>query len=259
MMEVVYEPRGAAREYAERACNLYKGCVHGCTYCYAPSAVHKTREEWHGGTQTRNGVLENLRADLMRDLMEHGEDAPRILFCFTSDPYQPGHSGATRQALQLCRDHYRKFAVLTKGGQLAERDFDLYEDRGHFGTTLAWTNDADRAQWEPGGASVESRVEAIKTAHRRGIRTWVSIEPVIDPVQALSVVDLLDGYVDEWRVGKWNHDARANAIDWRMFTAEMHAKLVASGASYLVKDALAPYLPTGAPRWSGMGLDHKEV
>ena len=35
-MNAIYEPKGAAREYAELACNLYTGCNHGCLYCYAP-------------------------------------------------------------------------------------------------------------------------------------------------------------------------------------------------------------------------------
>ena len=34
-MNVIYEPKGRAREYSELACNLYRGCTHGCRYCYA--------------------------------------------------------------------------------------------------------------------------------------------------------------------------------------------------------------------------------
>ena len=38
-MSIIYEPRGKAREYAELAVNLYKGCAHACIYCYAPAAT----------------------------------------------------------------------------------------------------------------------------------------------------------------------------------------------------------------------------
>lgn len=35
MRDPIYEPRGAAREYAELALNVYEGCTHQCAYCYA--------------------------------------------------------------------------------------------------------------------------------------------------------------------------------------------------------------------------------
>jgi DNA repair photolyase len=35
---VIYEPKGKAGEYAPLALNLYAGCSHGCTYCFAPTA-----------------------------------------------------------------------------------------------------------------------------------------------------------------------------------------------------------------------------
>jgi len=33
-LAIIYEPKGAAREYAELALNVYRGCVHRCIYCY---------------------------------------------------------------------------------------------------------------------------------------------------------------------------------------------------------------------------------
>ena len=35
MANLIYEPAGRAREYAALACNVYRGCEHGCIYCYA--------------------------------------------------------------------------------------------------------------------------------------------------------------------------------------------------------------------------------
>lgn len=43
-MNVIYEPKGKAGEYSPLAVNLYRGCDHGCTYCYAPAATRTARE-----------------------------------------------------------------------------------------------------------------------------------------------------------------------------------------------------------------------
>jgi len=42
-MAVIYEPKGMALEYAPLACNLYRGCQHGCRYCYAPNCLFMSR------------------------------------------------------------------------------------------------------------------------------------------------------------------------------------------------------------------------
>jgi len=242
-MDAIYEPRGAALEYCEAACNLYRGCVHGCRYCYAPSAVRRTREDFHSGRQLRDGILDALR----RDLFVGACGDSRVLFCFTSDPYQVGcDNSATRAALEMCSAASRPFAVLTKGGMRAADDFDLYEGNGWFGTTLAFTDDRSRQAWEPCAASVESRIEAIRTAHSLGIRTWVSMEPVIEPAQALDLVLELRHDVDEWRVGRWNHDARANSIDWTEFTSLAIRTCLDTGADFMLKEALHRYACPGA-------------
>lgn len=241
-MPWIYEPAGMAREYAERACNIYRGCEHGCIYCYAPSCLRMKAADFHAASVGRKGVVRGVREEAGR----LNGDARRVLLCFTCDPYGPSEQGLTREVIRALRDAGRPFQVLTKGGTRAVRDFDLYADgAGWFGTTLAWTNDADRAKWEPKAASVEDRVEALWAAKRLGIRTWVSVEPVIDPAQALELVTCMGDVVDEWKVGKLNH-AQAPGVDWGDFAIRVLAALQATGRSYLVKDALAAFLPRGS-------------
>jgi DNA repair photolyase len=59
-MNVVYEPRGRAREYSGLACNLYRGCTHGCRYCYAPACMRTTGEKWHAIAEPRTDILKLL-------------------------------------------------------------------------------------------------------------------------------------------------------------------------------------------------------
>ena len=63
-MNVIYEPKGRAREYSPLACNLYMGCTHGCKYCYAPACMHKKPEEWHEAARARgDNVLKLFEKD----------------------------------------------------------------------------------------------------------------------------------------------------------------------------------------------------
>jgi len=178
------------------------------------------------------------------------------LLCFTSDPYQPAEEeyGLTRQAIEVLIEHDIPFQVLTKGGLRATRDFDLLQTSGGwFATSLVFLDDADRAYWEPRAASVQSRVDAIQQAHDLAIRTWGSVEPVIDPCQALNLIRELTPIVDGWKVGRLNHHPLAKSIDWRAFATELVEVLEVAGRECQVKHSLQPY-PSGSNR-QGVGSE----
>jgi DNA repair photolyase len=58
-MKAIYEPSGKAKEYGNLACNLYKGCGHKCSYCYAPSVLRMDRQEFYNNPQPREGITYN--------------------------------------------------------------------------------------------------------------------------------------------------------------------------------------------------------
>lgn len=235
-LRVVYEPAGAAREYAALAVNLYDGCPHGCTYCYVPGILRRTREEFHEGAMPRNDILAKLESDCTDLWTKH--DAREILLCFTCDPYPMGFdSTTTRQALAIMGDYGLKATVLTKNGKDARRDFDLLKQHGfRFGTTIGNLDQKTGNQIEPNAGLVVDRVQALAEAHAAGIRTWVSVEPVLDPEEALWAMEYLRPFVDEWKVGKWNHSEAAGKIDWKKFLAD--ARRVLAGSNVVFKKAL---------------------
>lgn len=250
-MAIIYEPRGMAREYSPLAANLYRGCGHGCTYCYAPACLRVGADDFHGNPAPRANVIEGLQ----KDAKKLAGTRDRVLLCFTTDPYQPcdEQHGIARQALRVLATHHIPVQILTKGGLRAIRDFDILSRMdGVFATTLCWTNDRHRAEFEPNAATVNSRLSALAKAHALGIPTWVSIEPAIDPDQVLDLIQNYGDCVDEWRVGRWNHDPRANAIHWDVFALQMYEALQDSGKEWLIKDALAKHLPAGLP-WRSEG------
>ena len=92
-------------------------------------------------------------------------------------------------------------------GKRAEKDFDLLKGykKASFGTTLVFTSQDDADIWEPNAASIKERRATIKKANKLGIKTWVSIEPVIDPDPTLKLIEKLHSYVDYWEIGKIDH------------------------------------------------------
>lgn len=219
-MKVIYEPRGAALEYSPLAVNLYSGCTHGCKYCYVPKCLRQTPERFHSSVSDRN-ILKQLEEDCAE--MRESNDSREVLLCFTCDPYHNGDTSLTRKALELFDEYRIKAQILTKGGTRACRDFDLILKNGwKFATTLVFSKEASRREWEPNAAPLADRVEAIKRAHALGIKTWVSIEPVIYPGQALYIIERLSDFVDFWKVGKINHFPEIERqADWKQFTSDV--------------------------------------
>lgn len=237
-MKAIYEPRGRAREYAPLACNLYTGCSHGCRYCYAPAVLRKDRFDFIANVKPRPGILDAIKRDAAKLSLGPGP----VLLCFTCDPYQPceAEHALTRKTVEVLGKAGLGIRILTKAGTLPERDFHLFRRFDvEFGVTLCSLSEDFRAEWEPNARTVPERMRALRHAHDLGIRTWVSVEPVMSPAQVLHLIWVCMDFVDVWKIGKLNHDkAREAAIDWRQFLEDVLAALTRYDASYYIKQDL---------------------
>lgn len=241
-MNVVYEPKGRAREYSQLACNLYLGCTHGCRYCYAPACMRTTGEKWHSVVRPRQKVIELFE----RDAGKLRGDQRRILFSFLSDPYQPleRDERLTRQALRIVHAYGLKSQILTKGcADLVQDDIELMKKADtHLGITLSFIDDEKRQEWEPNASTVNDRLEILKNAHKAGVYKWVSLEPVIDPDQALNLIRKAHKYVQFWKVGKLNHMKEyEQTVNWQKFLYDVETLLKNYGAKYYIKNDLRSF------------------
>jgi len=250
MTNLIYEPKGRAREYAALACNVYRGCDHACTYCYAPSATQRQRSDFVISSTRGPDFLPSLEREAAR--LSRSDDAGKqVLLSFTCDPYSrlDAAEQITRRAIQILHRHGFSICTLTKGGSRALRDLDLFGAQDAFATTMTLLDDAASLEWEPGAALPSERIDTIRQFHAAGITTWVSLEPVIDPLAALEVIRQTHPFVDLYKVGKMNYHPIADAIDWRQFALDAVALLDALGKRYYVKNDLAAFLPgRRAPR-----------
>jgi len=235
---VIYEPKGKAREYAPLALNLYEGCVHGCTYCYAPRCLHVSPEQFHAEVRPRKDILERLE----RDCARMHADPRQILLCFSCDPYpppdQPGCKTITWKALDILGAHEMNCMILTKAGIRASRDFERMREFGFtYGISVNATGAMQSEEFEPHAPPVTDRLMSLYLARNRGLTTFVSVEPVIDPAQGLAVIKTVLPHADKIAVGKINYNAKLeNRVDWDAFLRE--AKAMLKGTDYYIKHSL---------------------
>lgn len=239
---VIYEPKGRAREYAALACNIYRGCDHGCFYCYAPSATQRPRDYFYISTE-RPKFLQRLRSELRRK-RGNGE---QVTLCFTCDAYQQldVEVGLTRETIRLLHQGGYSVAVLTKGGSRSLRDLDLFGPGDAMAATLTFLDDDRSRAWEPHAAMPSDRLQALRQFHEAGIETWASLEPVIDPATSLEIIRQTLDYIELYKVGKLNYHPRAQEIDWAEFATQAVDLLQALGVRYYIKNDLAVFLPPG--------------
>lgn len=209
--------------------------------------MRKVANDWHGNAVARDDVVESFEADakwLSKNLPD--DENRRVLFCFLSDPYQPLESRLhlTRKCLAIAKEYRIKVDILTKGSYArVSKDFQLMKDaRVHLGVTLAFISDDKRKFWEPRASTVSDRLRILKEAHELGIYTWVSMEPVIAPEEALAVVDAAHDYVSFWKVGKLNHNKEIESkVDWAKFLSDVTARFQKYRAKYYIKNDLISF------------------
>ena len=239
-MQVIYKPKGKALEYAPLAANYYSGCSHGCVYCYAPTVRHMKRDEFHENAGVREGALEVMKKEVVK-LAAAGEKGP-VLFSFTTDPYQPLDTEKrwTREAIKIVNGAGLSVSILTKGGKRSFDDIPLLAKfpGNRYGVTLTSGDNLISKAWEPDAAPHWERVEGLIRAKHAGVKTWVSLEPVIAPVETLAIIESTAEFVDEFKIGKLNYRPEAKEMDWKWFGEEAEALLKRLGKDYYIKNDL---------------------
>ena len=203
-MKPIYEPKGKAKEYGDYAINIYTGCPHKCYYCFAPNVLHKVKEDFHSCIEPRKNIVEEVRKQIEREKIT----GKLIHLCFTCDPYPKGYdSTPTREIIKILKDSGNYVQILTKNGADAMRDFDLLDSNDWFGVTYAGYSDIYDCEEnsvpkeEIGAGSTYYRIKALGIAHKKGIKTWVSAEPVINTIKVAELIELAE-YIDLWKIGK---------------------------------------------------------
>jgi len=171
----------------EASLNPYVGCQHGCVYCYSPFVIGRDPGSFRRRITVKLGISRALKRELQ------GRRG-RILIGSVTDPYQPleARYRLTRSVLELLVRENVPFTLMTKS-TLFLRDLDLLV-HGELGVSVSTLDDSRARRLEPGAPPPSARLEALRMASERGVRTYVFYGPVA-PGEGDSgpLLDLLDG------------------------------------------------------------------
>jgi DNA repair photolyase len=240
-MQTIYEPKGKAKEYGELALNIYTGCTHGCTYCYAPSVLRKDRMDFHSFIEPRENILEETKKRLAKGDIKGKE----IFLCFTCDPFPTGiDCSVTYDIIRAIKESGNNVAILTKGRLCIPELFRLMDNNDRFGVTISCSEAVART-YEPNAVPVFERLEYIRSAKKHGIITFVSCEPVLQQAPIFQIIVNTQNHIDEFRIGKLNY--HESSINWKEFGETCEYLCKTHGRKYLIKEGLRAEMNKEAP------------
>jgi DNA repair photolyase len=176
----------------DRSINPYRGCEHGCIYCYARP------------THAYQGLSPGLDAPelLARELAAPGYEPKMIALGTNTDPYQPIERQwkVTRGILEVLRDANHPVGIVTKSA-LVMRDIDILSDMAKKGlakVALSVTTLDHRLAraMEPRAATPMRRLEALRTLSKAGVPTAVMVAPIIPAINDAEIERILDSAAD---------------------------------------------------------------
>lgn len=178
--------------------NPYRGCAHGCAYCYA----RPSHEYWGFGAGTdfeRKLMVKHKAPELLRAVFDKSSwNGERLVFSGNTDCYQPieRQFELTRRCLQVCLEYRNPVMIITKSA-LIERDIDVLaalHERAFAGVAVSipfWKADVARAM-EPYAPSPRRRIEVIRTLAAAGVPVAVFVSPLIPGLSDSDVIPILE-------------------------------------------------------------------
>ncbi len=169
----------------EQSVNPYRGCEHGCVYCFArPTHAylgHSPGLDFETLIYHKPDAPERLREELARP----GYRCRPIALGINTDAYQPveRRTGLTRRIVEVLLDACHPFTIVTKSA-LVERDLDLLaeaarQDLVHVMISLTTLDDDLARRLEPRAARPARRLRAMERLAEAGVPCGVLVAPVI--------------------------------------------------------------------------------
>jgi DNA repair photolyase len=186
----------------DHSINPYRGCEHGCIYCYARQ-THEYLGYSSGMDFESKIIVKHDAPDLLRERLSKRSWQPETLVMSgVTDPYQPVERELelTRSCLKVLAGYRNPVSIITKN-YLVTRDIDILSDMaGWNGVRVAvsvTTLDRELARtMEPRTSSPDRRLKAIEQLSAAGIPVSAMIAPIIPGLTDHEVPELLQAVAD---------------------------------------------------------------
>jgi DNA repair photolyase len=170
--------------------NPYRGCTHGCHYCFARR--YHEQFELGAGDEFATVILvkTNLPEVLRRELARPAWTREQVAVGTATDPYQPieGHYKLTRQSLEALCAARTPVGLVTKGPMVV-RDADLFTAIAGVASCTVYVSvpSVNEDAWrrlEPGTASPWQRLKAVRALADAGVHVGVLMAPLVPGITA---------------------------------------------------------------------------
>jgi len=166
--------------------NPYRGCEHGCIYCYARPAHAYVNLSPGLDFETRLFYKENAAALLEQELRKPRYKCSMISLGANTDPYQPIERKyrVTRSILEVLDRYNHPVGIVTKGAALLERDLDILSSMARRNLAMVFISitslkDELKRTLEPRTSGPAARLRLIKKVAQAGIPVGTMFAPVI--------------------------------------------------------------------------------
>lgn len=221
----------------DRSINPYRGCEHGCVYCFArPSHAYLGLSPGLD-FETRLVARPNAAEILRKELSARSYRVATLAIGTNTDPYQPCERdyGLMRACLEVLRDFQHPVAIVTKGA-LIERDIDILTPMAakgllRVGVSVTSLDPELSRKMEPRAPTPQRRLATIRRLTQAGIPVRLMVAPLVPGLTDFELEALLAA----------GREAGADAASWIMLRLPREV-------SDLWKEWLAEHYPDRAEK-----------
>lgn len=198
-------------EYGNYCLNHVLGCSHGCLYpCYAMMMAKRFGKVKDYDDWIKPKIVGNTLELLKKELPKYRHKVRSVHLCFSTDPFMYGYDEIAELSLKLIKtinDEKIKCSTLTKG--ITPIEISELSEQNEIGISLISLSEGFRKNIEPYSAPYKNRINSLYNLHKKGMYTWVSIEPYPTPniiIQNFDDILKSVGFADKIIFGRMNYN-----------------------------------------------------